>query len=103
MPSQPVRLYQRQTIRQTDRHRRTERQRVSNLVFYAQSTSTVISETDRDIQRQTDGRTDRQTDRRTDGQTDGRTDGQTDRDRQTDRQTDRDRQRDGQSRMLLHT
>ena len=54
----------------------------SNLVFYAQSTSAVISERER------------QTDRQTDRDRDTETQRETERDTDTDRQTDRGRDRE---------
>ena len=52
-----------QQRRQTDNETESERHRQRELVFYAQSTTAVISW--RETDRQTDRHTDRQTDRQT--------------------------------------
>ena len=73
--------------RQTDRQPDTDRDGVSKLVFYAQSTSAVISErreTQRDRNRDRETEANRQRDRQTERKT------ETDRDRQTDRKTERE-------------
>ena len=70
------------------------RERVSNLVFYAQSAITFISgrwERERETERDRERQTDRQTDR----------DRQRDRDRQTDRQRHRDTDRKTDRRQIV--